>query len=326
MMSAVRVLALSLAVGTAAITLCPGRAGAGETKPTAAVVSVEFTSWVKVAPADRRTLENSLAKGLTGSGWKVVEAGQTSQILAKNGRSRLTKCDADMCMIELSQLTGANFLVWAKAVEARGELSIELKLFDSTDASHPVDREHVSCARNDSRCESLGQAMADLAGTLGRKAMKRARELYPEVGPAPAPAVSPPPVSVPPSITVPAAPPAQAVQHPGPLQPQPEPKPVTESPSRLRTILGWTSLGISVPLFGAAGYYLNRDGQGADCQSTPAGERCLKVYDDKPRAYVFGALGLVAAGAGAYLLLFRSHDGDTSIALTPNGFVLGGRY
>lgn len=339
-MSVARVVALLGALSLAPITAGVAKADA-EGKPVVAIVAVDYTSSVlPVTAADRHQLTNPLAKGLASAGWQVIGFEETSRVLATKDRAGLAKCQADMCMLDLSKATGAPFLVWAKAVEARGSLSLEVKLIDAADASHPLGREYLECGTSmNKRCGMLRAMMADMARALGRKTVKKASELTSQMESV-TPRSSADPISPPqpnaldmttPSPEAARTTPPHATRHldrpierPD-LARQPQ-EPTTQPGFRHWAIVGWSAIAAAVPL-GIEAYFLWKwDGEATDSQQTLAGERYFSARHTKLPAVAFTALSAVAAGTGIYLVKLGSRDSSASLALTPTGIVLGGRY
>jgi hypothetical protein len=118
--------------------------------------------------------------------------------------------------------------------------------------------------------------------------------------------VAPPPVA-PPSIGT--SPPPLAVPATG------------RSPARLA--LGLSLIGAGV-LAGASGIVLwARDGEQVDCNF---GQVCSSLYDTRTPGIALTVAGVVAAGAGAAVLLMTPEKRSIAISVTPSAFSIAGTY
>lgn len=86
-------------------------------------------------------------------------------------------------------------------------------------------------------------------------------------------------------------------------------------PSKLKTILGWTAIGVGVASIVAGAVLLSMDGDGVDCTSTSAWEVCFKQRDTAVGGWVLLGAGVASAAGGATLLLWPSGSKSRESAL-----------
>jgi hypothetical protein len=296
-----------------ALLAAPCAAVAEEAKPVAAVVSVKIPASVV---QDRSAIESSVASGLESAGWQVLGLAGTTRLVGD--RKDLLQCPSDTCAVEIARLTKAPFLVRAVVNATKRRYSVSLSIFDSLDASDPLAREDVECLAKDP-CPPVASNTAIAARILGRRAIKIVQETTPQQSSSSATAAAP----ASPLRRAAPAPDKSAPRVPAALSTAPN----TEQPrSSVLPIVGWAALGSGVGLIAGSVYYFVSDGKEAGCQTTDAGRRCFQLYDDKTRAYLLGGLGLAATLVGGYIVLFPTREHPTTVALTPRGILVGGKF
>jgi len=97
--------------------------------------------------------------------------------------------------------------------------------------------------------------------------------------------------------------------------------PAGRSPARLA--LGLSLIGAGV-LSGASGIVLwARDGEQPDCG---AGQVCASVYDTRTPGIALTVVGVLAAGAGAAVLLMTPERRSVAISISPSALSIAGTY
>jgi hypothetical protein len=91
-------------------------------------------------------------------------------------------------------------------------------------------------------------------------------------------------------------------------------------------IAGWVTIGVGAALLVGSAVEFIYDGKKADCQNTPAGERCFQRYDNKTRGYLLGGAGLASALIGGYIVLFPGRAYPTTVAFSSRGILVGGEF
>lgn len=98
----------------------------------------------------------------------------------------------------------------------------------------------------------------------------------------------------------------------------------TPPPARAKPVWPWIAGGVGVAALGT-GIALIAMGKESACPNASYDE-CGKKRDLAPTGYVVGGAGLALVGAAVAGYLLSGRPTDTTVALTPNGLSIGGRF
>lgn len=279
----------------------------GSKRPVVAVVSVKLPP---SAYEDRDGIESGLARGLDLAGWQVLDVSETNRLIAD--RKDLWDCTSELCTLEIGRLTKAPYVVRAGVKTGKTRYTVNLSLFDSANPSKPMVREDEECLEADPDCPLMARKISLAARILGRKAIRIVQESAPQL------AIPSTPTVLNPSLpSAPVDPGANSRADMSQAEPPPH--------SSLR-IAGWVTIGVGAALLVGSAVEFIYDGKKADCQNTPAGERCFQRYDNKTRGYLLGGAGLASALIGGYIVLFPGRAYPTTVAFSSRGILVGGEF
>jgi hypothetical protein len=307
-----------LLVSSTLAALFGTRAEADEAKPLLAIVSIKIPDKSGI---ESDAVEKLVSAGLSNAGWNLVGTADTNRLLRE--RRQIDSCQSDACLFEVTRATGAEYVLRAEFMGTKSRYLLTLSIFDVASPEKPMETEVTHCLKKGDGCQAFDKNVTFAATVVGRKVMMALKNR-----PAAAPISTEPGTSTGTqagrqTLATSAAAPRPATEVPPSAI---DLNTTAAKPIRTSLILGGAVVGVGVGLMVVSGWYFHKNGMDADCDTTT--KTCYKFYDTTSRAYATGVTGFIMAGLGTtYLILELGSKGhETTVAVVPNGLLLGGKF